>query len=90
MANCGHSNPTPWDTPRETDEETLEKHLEESLQGIDDFTSAIFNFHVPPTTPRSTSAEARLVDRPAGADHRRRRATVGAGREHAVRNVVEK
>ena len=48
MANCGYSNPTPWDTPRETDEETLEKYLEESLQGIDDFTSAIFNFHVPP------------------------------------------
>ena len=48
MANCGYSNPTPWDTPRETDEETLEKYLEESLQGIDDFTNAIFNFHVPP------------------------------------------
>ena len=48
MANCGYSNPTPWDTPRETDEETLEKYLEESLKGIDDFTSAIFNFHVPP------------------------------------------
>jgi Icc-related predicted phosphoesterase len=48
MANCGYSNPTPWDTPRETDEETLEKYLEESVEGIDDFTSAIFNFHVPP------------------------------------------
>jgi len=48
MANCGFSNPTPWDTPRETDEETLAKHLEEAVQGIDDFTSAIFNFHVPP------------------------------------------
>jgi Icc-related predicted phosphoesterase len=48
MANCGYSNPTPWDTPRETDEETLEKYLEESLQGIDDFENAIFNFHVPP------------------------------------------
>jgi len=48
MANCGFSNPTPWDTPRETDEETLAKHLEDAVQGIDDFTSAIFNFHVPP------------------------------------------
>ncbi len=48
MANCGFSNPTPWDTPRETDEETLAKHLAEAVQGIDDFTSAIFNFHVPP------------------------------------------
>jgi len=48
MANCGYSNPTPWDTPRETDEETLESYLEESVKGIDDFSSAIFNFHVPP------------------------------------------
>ena len=48
MANCGYSNPTPWDTPRETDEATLEKHLEEAIVGIEDFTSAIFNMHVPP------------------------------------------
>jgi Icc-related predicted phosphoesterase len=48
MANCGFSNPTPWDTPRETDEETLAKHLADAVQGIDDFTNAIFNFHVPP------------------------------------------
>lgn len=48
MANCGWSNPTPWDTPRETDEEGLEKHLEDAVVGIDDFTNAIFNMHVPP------------------------------------------
>jgi Icc-related predicted phosphoesterase len=48
MANCGFSNPTPWDTPRETDEETLARHLADAVQGIDDFTNAIFNFHVPP------------------------------------------
>ena len=47
-ANCGYSNPTPWDTPREVDENKLEEILEEAVQGIDDFTSAIFNFHVPP------------------------------------------
>jgi Icc-related predicted phosphoesterase len=47
-ANCGYSNPTPWDTPREVDEDRLEEILEEAVQGIDDFTSAIFNFHVPP------------------------------------------
>ncbi len=48
MANCGYSNPTPWQTPRETDEATLEQLLEKSIDGIDDFTSAIFNMHVPP------------------------------------------
>jgi len=48
MANCGWSNPTPWSTPRETDEATLETLLEKSVQGVEDFTSAIFNMHVPP------------------------------------------
>jgi uncharacterized protein len=48
MANCGYSNPTPWDTPREVEEEVLEQHLERAIQGIDEFSSAVFNFHVPP------------------------------------------
>ena len=48
MANCGYSNPTPWATPREVDEDSLEVILEEAVQGVDDFTSAIFNLHVPP------------------------------------------
>ena len=48
MANCGHSNPTPWNTPRETDEATLEQLLEKAIEGIEDFTSAIFNVHAPP------------------------------------------
>jgi uncharacterized protein len=48
MANCGYSNPTPWDTPRETDEASLEQLLEKAIGGVDDFTSAIFNMHVPP------------------------------------------
>jgi Icc-related predicted phosphoesterase len=48
MANCGYSNPTPWQTPRETDEATLEQLLEKAVAGVEDFTSAIFNMHVPP------------------------------------------
>jgi len=48
MASCGHSNPTPWHTPRETDEATLGSLLEKAVEGIDDFSSAIFNIHVPP------------------------------------------
>ena len=48
MASCGHSNLTPWRTPRETDEVTLKGLLEEAVAGITDFTSAIFNIHVPP------------------------------------------
>ena len=48
MANCGYSNPTPWQTPREVDEATLEELLEKAVQDVDDYTSAIFNLHVPP------------------------------------------
>ncbi|MGZ7008264.1 MAG: metallophosphoesterase family protein [Ilumatobacteraceae bacterium] len=48
MANCGYSNPTPWGTPREVEEAVLEDILEEAVQGIEDYTSAIFNLHVPP------------------------------------------
>jgi Icc-related predicted phosphoesterase len=48
MANCGYSNPTPWKTPREVEEEVLEGLLEEAVQGVDDYTNAIFNLHVPP------------------------------------------
>jgi len=48
MANCGYSNPTPWDTPREVEEAVLEEILEKAVQDVDDYTSAIFNLHVPP------------------------------------------
>jgi Icc-related predicted phosphoesterase len=48
MASCGWSNPTPWNTPRETDEASLETMLEKVIEGVEDFTSAIFNMHVPP------------------------------------------
>jgi len=40
--------PDPVGHPREVDEDSLEEILEEAVHGIDDFTSAIFNFHVPP------------------------------------------
>ena len=90
MANCGYSNRTPWDTPREVDEEVLEQHLEKAVEGIEDFESAIFNFHVPPydctlddcpkldwsTDPPSPVVIAGVPQSaPAGS--------------HAVRNVVE-
>ena len=48
MLNCGHSNPTPWNTPRELDEETLAEHLEEMAARIDGVELANSNIHVPP------------------------------------------
>ncbi len=83
MANCGYSNPTPWDTPREVTEEVLEQHLEHAVEGIEEFESAIFNFHVPPydctldDCPKldwSTDPPSPII--------RGGRAAVGAGRQH--------
>ncbi len=82
MANCGYSNPTPWDTPRETDEETLEKYLEEVAPGYRRLHER--DLQLPRASLRLDARrlpEARLVDGPAGPRRRRRRAAVGAGGE---------
>ena len=56
MANCGYSNPTPWDTPREVEEEVLEQHLEHAVEGIDDFRARSSTSTCRPTTARWTTA----------------------------------
>ena len=48
MLSLGISNPTPWDTPREYPEEVIAKKIETLVEGIEDFTNVIFNFHIPP------------------------------------------
>ena len=48
MVSLGVSNPTPWHTPREYPEEVIAEKIEKTVEGIDDFTNVIFNFHVPP------------------------------------------
>jgi Icc-related predicted phosphoesterase len=48
VASCGWSNPTPWNTPRECSEEELRGRLEAVVSELDDPSSALFNFHVPP------------------------------------------
>lgn len=48
MVSCGYSNPTPWNTPREIPDEALGEMIGGLLEGIDDFTNCIFNFHAPP------------------------------------------
>jgi Icc-related predicted phosphoesterase len=48
MVSLGISNLTPWHTPREYTEDVIAERIEETVQGIDDFTNVIFNFHVPP------------------------------------------
>lgn len=48
MVSLGISNPTPWDTPREYPEEVIAQKIETLVEGIEDFTNVIFNFHIPP------------------------------------------
>ena len=48
MASVGYSTPTPWHTPREISEQELAQVIADLLDGTDDFTRSIFNFHVPP------------------------------------------
>ena len=66
MANCGYSNPTPWDTPREVDEDKLEEILEEAVRGHRrlherhlQLSRAALRLHA------RRLPQARLVDRPA-------------------------
>jgi uncharacterized protein len=48
MVSLGISNPTPWDTPREYPEDVIAEKIEGVVEGIEDFTNVIFNFHIPP------------------------------------------
>jgi len=48
MATFSWANPTPWQTPREKTDEELEPMLEELLSKVENFSTAIFNFHAPP------------------------------------------
>ena len=48
MITSSNSNHTPWDTPREMDEDELEAKLDLLCQQVQNYETAIFNFHVPP------------------------------------------
>ncbi|MGC8873031.1 MAG: metallophosphoesterase family protein [Chloroflexia bacterium] len=48
MVSLGYSNPTPWQTPREVEEETMAQLIAKAVEGVQDFSRAIFNFHAPP------------------------------------------
>jgi Icc-related predicted phosphoesterase len=48
MISLSWSNPTPWDTARECSEEELEEKIEGMASQVEDMSTAIFNFHIPP------------------------------------------
>lgn len=48
MVSLGFSNETPWKTPREITEAELAEKIEQTVDGVDNFSRCIFNFHCPP------------------------------------------
>ncbi|MEM3151297.1 MAG: metallophosphoesterase [Candidatus Bathyarchaeia archaeon] len=48
MISTGYANITPWHCPRDIPEEELEKKIEEMVTKIENMSTAIFCFHVPP------------------------------------------
>jgi len=48
LVSTGWGNMTPWKCPRDIAEDELEAKLETMVSNINDFSKAIFNFHVPP------------------------------------------
>jgi Icc-related predicted phosphoesterase len=48
MISLPYVNPTPWKTPREAPEGDLAQMIDESIGGLPDLETAIFNFHAPP------------------------------------------
>lgn len=48
LASTGYGNPTPWTCPRDIPESELAGRIDGMLEGVEDMSSAIFNFHVPP------------------------------------------
>jgi len=48
MISLSWSNPTPWDTARECSEEQLEEKIEGMVSQVENMSTAIFNFHIPP------------------------------------------
>jgi uncharacterized protein len=56
MLSLGYSNLTPFDSPRELDEDELYRRVEAMATGIDDFSSCVFNLHVPPYDSQLDSA----------------------------------
>ena len=48
MANCGWSNPTPWQTHREEPDDALLVRLEAIISKLKNPSQAVFSFHAPP------------------------------------------
>ena len=56
MLSLGYSNLTPFDSPRELDEDELFRRVEAMAADVDDFSTCVFNLHVPPYDSQLDSA----------------------------------
>lgn len=91
MLSTGLSNPTPWHTPREVDDEELTARIAEIVEGVDDFSRVVFNFHAPPRdSTLDTAAELDWsTDPPKVVTSGGTPVMYGAG-SAAVRSAIEK
>lgn len=48
LVSLGYSTPTPWNTPREASEDEIATSIEKLMQGVEDPSRCVFNFHCPP------------------------------------------
>lgn len=91
MLSTGLSNPTPWHTPREVDDMELAARIAEIVEGVDDFSRVILNFHAPPKdSTLDTAAELDWsTDPPKVVTSGGTPVMYGAG-SAAVRSAIEK
>ena len=88
LVTLGLSNPTPWQTPREVSESELAARIESEVNGIEDHSRSIFNFHVPPYNSHLDQAPALTNDlRPIAGVGGMGQMPVGST---AVREAIEK
>jgi hypothetical protein len=84
MISSSWSNPTPWDTERECPEEELEQKLEVLASQLENPSTSIFNFHVPPYDTLIDQAPKLSEDLVPSTDE-----TIPAGSK-AVSNIITK
>lgn len=90
MISLGYSNPTPWNTPREIEDDELGRRLDQAMDGVSDFSRAIFNLHVPPvdSTLDTCPALDTSTDPPSVITEGGQPVLFGAGSQ-AVRKAIE-
>jgi len=92
MASIGWSNMTPWKCPRDCSEAELGSRIEKVMEGVQDTSNLIFNFHTPPFDTPPLDTVQKLDDSvypPKPVIEQGQAIMVGAG-STSVKNAIEK